>query len=74
MRHRQNPAWSLNGSSYPELPIQPSQWEKFLLAENMEEKDALKQNPKVLAFLIKNCRTYFVPTKVLKLYGMDWDA
>lgn len=69
-KSHQMPAWSLVSGTYPGVPDEPSKWEKFLLAEQIDEKDA-GDNPKVLAFILKNCRTYFVPTKVLKLYGLD---
>lgn len=69
MRYKNNPAWSLNGSSYT-IPDELSHWEKFLEAEQIAEQD-FGSNPKVLDFLVKNARHYFVPTKVLKLYGMD---
>jgi hypothetical protein len=72
MRHRQAPPWSINGSSYPALPDEPSRWDKFLVAENLEGKD-LRNNPKVRDFIVKYSRTYFIPTKVLKWYGMDFD-
>jgi len=68
----QPPSWSLNGSSYPALPNLPSKWEQFLLAENIAEQD-FGTNPKVLDFVIKNSRHYFVPTKVLRLYGLDYE-
>ncbi len=70
MRHRQHPAWSISGSSYPVVPDEPSRWDQFLLKENIEEQD-FGANPKVLDFILKNARHYFVPTKVLKLYGLD---
>ena len=68
----QNPAWSINGTVYPELPNEPSRWDQFLAAERLDEKDALKKNPKVKDFVAKHHRSFFVPTKVLKVYGMDW--
>jgi hypothetical protein len=66
--------WSIRGSSHLDIPDQPSRWEKFLEAEHLDEKDLKKKNPKVLDFVVKNHRTYFVPTKILKMYGMKIEA
>ena len=46
-------------------------WELFLIAEGIEEDKAIG-NPKVLDFIVKNSHLYFVPTKVLKAYKMEW--
>lgn len=77
MAHRpkahQQPGWSLTGGSYAGLPYERSRWEKFLEAEHLDESD-LGNNPKVLDFLVKNAHTYFVPTKVLRMYNMEFDA
>lgn len=67
----QSPAWSLKG--YPIISDEPSRWEKFLIAENIEEKD-LGSDPKVLKFITENAEKFYVPTAVLKMYGMDYDA
>lgn len=76
MRYRpkphQSPKWSLNGVAQIDVPNEPSRWEKFLLEEQIEDKD-IGSDPRVLKFLMKNYRTYFVPTKVLKMYGMEWE-
>lgn len=71
LKAHQYPSWSLSAGSFTGIPNEPSRWEKFLEAENLDEKDVRKNNPKVLDFVIKNYRQYFVPTKVLKMYGMD---
>lgn len=68
----QPPSWSINGSSYPSIPDESTKWEIFLLAENIADKD-IRNNPKVLDFITKYARTYFVPTKVLKLYGAYYE-
>lgn len=68
----QSPGWSLNGAAHIDIPNEPTRWDKFLLAEKIKDND-LDNNPKVRAFIAKNARTYFVPTKVLKMYGMDGD-
>lgn len=70
-RHQQ-PSWSMNGN-YSEFPNEPCRWEKFLLAENIAEQD-LKKNPKVFKFVQENADKFYVPTKVLKMYGMNWDV
>jgi hypothetical protein len=36
------------------------------------EEDNVRDNPKVLDFILKNSHLYFVPTKVLKAYKMEW--
>lgn len=66
-----SPAWSLNGSSCPDIPNELSRWEKFIEAEHLEDKD-LKNNKKVLDFILNNYRQYYVPTKVLRMYGREW--
>ena len=71
MRHRNFPAWSINGGTYI-IPDQPSKWEQFLEAENIAEQD-FGSNPKVLEFAVKNARHYFIPTKVLRMYGLDFE-
>lgn len=71
MGYKNHPSWSLKGASYT-VPDQLSQWELFLLTEGISDKD-LNNNPKVLKFILKNVRTYFIPTKILKLYGQDYD-
>jgi hypothetical protein len=53
-------------------PTDMCQWEKFLLAENISEQD-IKNNPKVLKFISKNADKFYVPTKVLKMYGFDFE-
>jgi len=73
MAYGKPPAWSLNGGQYTDVPPEPSRWDQFLAAENLEEQDALKHNPKVREFVVRNHRTFFVPTKVLKMYHMDWN-
>lgn len=70
-RHQQ-PAWSMKGNC-SEFPIEISRWEKFLIAENIEEQD-FKSNPKILKFIRENVDKFYVPTKVLKMYGFNWDA
>ena len=71
-KHHRQHSWSVNGSSYPAVPDQPSHWELFLAAEGLDEKN-LSNNPKVLKFILKYARTYFIPTKILKLYGQDYE-
>ena len=66
-----SPAWSIKGCIYEDIPNELSHWELFLLAEGMEE-DNVRDNPKVLDFILKNSHLYFVPTKVLKAYKMEW--
>ena len=68
----QQPGWSIKGSAYAALPSEPSRWEKFLIAEGIEEKDFGK-NPKVMKFVKENVDKFYVPTKVLKMYNMDYD-
>jgi hypothetical protein len=65
---QQQPGWSINGNSYPILSYEPSRWEKFLIAEQIEEKD-FNSNPKVLKFVKENWDKFYVPEKVLKMYG-----
>jgi hypothetical protein len=65
-----SPAWSLQG--YPDIPDEPCHWELFLITEGIEAKD-FENNPKVLDFIVKHARTYYVPTEVLKMWGMDED-
>lgn len=66
-----NPAWSIKGCIYEDIPNELSHWELFLIAEGIEEDKAIG-NPKVLEFIVKNSHLYFVPTKVLKAYKMEW--
>ena len=73
MQRKTPPAWSLNGGNYPDLPVEPSRWEQFLASEGLKEQDIKSHNPKVRDFVVRNFRTYFVPMKVLKMYGLDWD-
>lgn len=73
LKPHQFPSWSINLGSYPELSNEPSRWEKFLEAENLDEKDVKKNNPKVREFVVKHYRSYFVPMKVLKMYGMEYE-
>ena len=68
----QHAAWSLVGGGYPEVPNELTKWELFLLAEGLEE-DNVRNNPKVLDFILKNAHKFYVPTKVLKMYGADFD-
>lgn len=48
------------------------QWEKFLLAENIADEE-IRNNDKVEAFIRKNADTFYIPTTVLKAYGMNWE-
>ena len=66
-----SPAWSIKGCIYEDIPDIPTHWELFLEAEGIEE-DNVRDNPKVLDFILKNSHLYFVPTKVLKAYKMEW--
>jgi hypothetical protein len=66
------PKWSINGNILPDIPDTPTHWEQFLEAEHIEEKD-FKNNKKVLDFIHKYVRIYFIPTKVLRMYGEDWN-
>ena len=65
VRHR----WSIGSTNYPEVPNEPTMWERFLLAEGLEEDHLPHNNPKVMLFIMKNAQRFYVPTKVLKLYG-----
>lgn len=69
----QQPSWSIRGGSFAALPYELSRWEKFLQKENLEEEDVKKNNPKVLDFIKENAEKFYVPTKVLKMYGMNFD-
>jgi hypothetical protein len=66
----QQPGWSIRGGTYAALPYEISRWEKFLLAEGIEEQD-VKNNPKVLSFVKENWDKFYVPEKVLKMYKQD---
>lgn len=68
----QQPGWSINGCSYSGLPVEPIRWEKFLLSEHIAEED-VRDNPKVLKFVKEHAERFYVPTKVLKMYGMDFE-
>jgi hypothetical protein len=68
----QHPGWTIKGVANFDVPNELTRWEKFLLAEQISDKE-LWNNPKVMKFIVKYARTYFVPTKVLQMYGMDWD-
>ena len=61
-----------SGTCAVDMPYEMSRWEKFLLAENLDENN-LTRNPKVRDFVIKHARSYFVPVKVLRMYGMDFE-
>lgn len=68
----QCPSWSIKGGAHLDIPDGPTQWEKFLIAENLEESN-IGNNSKVLKFIQKNWDKLYIPTKVLKMYGMDWE-
>jgi hypothetical protein len=68
---RQVPAWSINGGNYPTIPDEPSRWDQFLAAEGLDE-DGLKHSSKVQKFVVQHYRTYFIPVKILKMYGLEW--
>jgi hypothetical protein len=70
----QHPGWSINSGSYATLPYEISRWEKFLEAENLDEKDLKNNNPKVMDFIKKNAEKFYVPTKVLKMYGVSCEG
>jgi len=65
----QQPSWSIKGSGNVQIPIEPSRWEKFLLAEGIDEQDC-KGNPKVMQFVKEHADRFYVPTKVLKMFGV----
>jgi hypothetical protein len=69
----QSPAWSIKGG-FTEIQSELSRWEKFLLAENIEEKDVKKNDPKVMDFIKQNADKFYVPTKVLKMYGVSCEG
>lgn len=66
----QCPSWSINGNSSEDIPPEPNHWDKFIEAEHLEDKD-LKNNPKVLSYILKIYEDFYVPTKVLKMYGIS---
>jgi len=66
----QSPGWSINGSIYTDVPNELTHWEKFLIDEEISTKD-IENNPKVIVFISKNSHLYFIPTAVLKMYGVD---
>ena len=45
-----------------EFPIEISRWEKFLIAENIEEQD-FKSNPKILKFIREKRRQVLCANK-----------
>lgn len=69
----QSPGWSIKGGANLTVPNEPTKWELFLLEENLDE-NKVGNNAKVLGFLQKNWDKFYIPTKVLKMYGMDWDV
>lgn len=68
----QCPSWSIKGGSYIAIPDEITKWELFLLEENIEESN-VGNNSKVAKFVQKNWDKFYIPTKVLKMYGMDWE-
>jgi hypothetical protein len=76
LKHRpqphQFPAWSIKGAAFAIAPIELTHWEKFLLDEGIEE-DRIKNNAKVKAFVALNADLYFIPVKVLEMYGVTVD-
>lgn len=69
----QQPKWSMKTGGYIDVPNLPTQWELFLAAEQIEEKD-LKNNPKVARFVQKYLDKFYIPTVVLKMYNADYDS
>lgn len=67
---QQSPRWSIKGSACIDVPNEPTRWELFLLAENLEDSK-LDNNSKVLKFVKQNWDKFYIPTNVLKMYGMD---
>jgi len=68
----QQPGWSIKGNLSVAIPNEMCQWEKFLLAENIADEE-IGNNDKVEAFIRKNADTFYIPTTVLKAYGMNWE-
>ena len=73
-KHHRQHSWSVNGSSYPVVPDQPSHWELFLAAEKLDEQELGRNNPLVMKFILQNSQRFYVPTKILKMYGVDFDT
>lgn len=69
----QSPGWSIKGGANSTIPNELTNWEKFLIAEDLDES-RLGNNAKVLGFLQKNWDKFYIPTKVLKMYGMDYEG
>lgn len=68
----QQPGWSIRGRANIDVPNELTKWELFLLAENLDD-GKIGNNAKVLKFIQKNFDKFYIPTKVLKMYGMDWE-
>lgn len=69
----QSPGWSIKGGAHIDVPNELTKWEKFLLEEDLDESKIVN-NAKVLKFINKNWDKFYIPTSVLKMYGMDWDG
>jgi hypothetical protein len=70
----QSPAWSIKGgSANVDIPVGPTMWEKFLVEEELEEDSIRSNNTKVLLFIQVNLEKYYIPTRILKMYNMDWE-
>lgn len=70
----QSPGWSLKGQSHAaNPPTEPCRWDKFLEEEKIEEKD-IGTDAKVWRFVKHNYDKFYIPTKVLKMWNMDYEG
>ncbi len=74
MRKRRNSLrpWSMNGNHYPDIPDGPTHWEIFLEKEGIGTEN-IYDNPKVNRFIIENIDRYFIPVRILTMYGFEID-